>query len=321
MSFIDNLRSVTSLGGPFVKAPQAPKENKQEYTPVYGFEQDKENYVDTSKNKDELTWRFMTALDNDTGKEKAFVVGFTNDGRIGAAGYNKGDGQMQTYRTVDGIADFFKKNFNRDAGNITIFDDANGYADKTFLVYDSESDGSFIPSQALGVHNRGQQLDYDRTNAIDRPTVSMRDAIREARSRQGAKNGYIEVPLNADSFNSAMAGNAVPLQTKFKVNQNEFDNFMRNRNSVKSMLDLWLEENNPQKRHEIVSRYADYYGYRNNPILEDLIMKLDYYDEGEYKGDERGKDMFNREGRQEWYDSFMNSMSEAERVFSPYRQS
>lgn len=125
------------------------------YGGVYGFDQDIENYdTFTGDDYNSLFWNNYTVVNNADGSERPIAIGYTrNDdgiGRIAAVT----DGQY-TYDSPALIADYFKKNFSRDADDYTIYGVGEfGRSPKIDryggIYYDSRLDGSFIPSKVFG---------------------------------------------------------------------------------------------------------------------------------------------------------------------------
>lgn len=104
-----------------------------------------------------------------------------------------------------------------------------------------------------------------------------------------------------------------------KVTPEQYDNFVNNRFNFDRMLLDWLVEDDPRKRTEIINKYSDKYGFRDNLILNDLIANgIGWFDYGDANDHERPGAKFDIIGRMDWLRTLKENMDYAEKRYSPY---
>lgn len=110
------------------------------------------------------------------------------------------------------------------------------------------------------------------------------------------------------------------------LSQNKYDDFVNNKNLFGSLLVEWEEEDNPLKRRQLINRYSDRYGFKDNPIFADYIKNLEHYDDGDFRHsiglyvDDIGPaSSFSAKTRKDWRNYLNDAMKDAESRFSPYR--
>lgn len=105
-----------------------------------------------------------------------------------------------------------------------------------------------------------------------------------------------------------------------KVTPEQYDNFVNNRFNFDRMLLDWLVEDDPRKRTEIINKYSDKYGFRDNLILNDLIANgIGWFDYGDANDHASPGAKFDIIGRMDWLNALKENMDYAEKHYSPYR--
>lgn len=149
---------------------------------------------------------------------------------------------------------------------------------------------------------------------------------------------YNDQPVeHEDMFNNWEAAENsmlyVPSQVKFwgKISPRSYDDFSNNREAFDSMMREWANEDNYEKRQNIIKRYVDAYGF-NNEIHQDMLNQIvgndSYYNENPYDPfKEEGQDQilpynpFNiRDNRSQWLDWAYGNQDFASNRYNPYRR-
>lgn len=291
---------------------------KKTYQQVWGFEQDKANYGD-ERNGDNLNWRSLTVLNNDTGDEVKFDVGYDTDGRISGVRDHKSDGTTMGYYGKDLVSSFFKNNFDRDATDYTFFDVDEGDGSK-WVLFDSEHDGAFIPSEALNNQRVSQRVPIIGNTHPDKPTVSLRDSINRVYDEMAARRGTSYALPNDEKENAAYNGNMEPmkLRLKGKVIPDVYDDFINKRPIFKKMVSAWAAENDPDEREQILRDYDKEYGLNNNPIFADFLTDLSWHDWGDKNDHENENAHFDYFGRMRFLDAMDEDFAFVEDAYNPY---
>ena len=289
---------------------------KKTYQQVWGFEQDKANYGD-ERNGDNLNWRSLTVLNNDTGDEVKFDVGYDMDGRISGVRDYKPDGTTTGYYGKDLVANFFMNSFDRDATDYTFFDEGSDDNAK-YVLFDSEHDGAFIPSESLNMKRGSQRVPVVREQP-DKPTVSLRDSINSLYDKIAASRGTAYAPQGGDKEYAAHNGNLEPMEIP-PITNDEYDDFMSKRPAIMKMVSAWTMEDDPDKRQQILRDYDAKYGFTNNPISSRWVEQLSWHDYGDKNDHDAAGARFDYFGRVEFLDSIDKDIAFVEDVFNPYHR-
>lgn len=291
---------------------------KKTYQQVWGFEQDKANYGD-ERNSDNLNWRSLTVLNNDTGDEVKFDVGYDTDGRISGVRDYRPDGTTMGYYGKDLVSNFFMSNFDRDATDYTFFDVDEGDGSK-WVLFDSEHDGAFIPSEALNNQRVSQRVPIIGNTHPDKPTVSLRDSINEVYDEMAARRGGTSYVLpNEEKENAAYNGHMEP-DRLIRMTKEKYDDFMSKRAAFMKMARDWVEEDDPDKRQQILRSYDAKYDFVNNPLLTRELEELSWHDWGDKNDHEHEGAHFDYFGRMQFLDSIDKDFAYSEEAFNPYHK-
>lgn len=126
--------------------------------------------------------------------------------------------------------------------------------------------------------------------------------------------------LDQKSYNAAESGTMFALRDRLDgVSSNQYQDFISNRPKFSEMMGLWAEEDDPNKRIDIVHDYATKNRFIDNKIFADLLETLGYYDDGNINDKNAPADAFTREMRKQWRDAFEENMDAAQYVYSPER--
>lgn len=163
---------------------------------------------------------------------------------------------------------------------------------------------------------------------IDKPTDWDEDGFRK---RQNIRRGTLKNTGNYADYDPEKAeqadrGSAFTKRPYFglPISRKRYEDFLNNKNLFGSLLVEWEEEDNPLKRRQLIQRYSDRYGFRNNPIYRDYLDTLEYYDEGDFKhsigidtGEKGPASSFSPKTRSDWRNYITEAMGEAENYFYP----
>lgn len=165
---------------------------------------------------------------------------------------------------------------------------------------------------------------------VDKPSDWNAD---DYRNRQNIRRGTLKNPGNYLDYDPEKAeqadrGSAFVQRPYFglPISRERYDDFINNKNLFGSLLVEWEEEDNPLKRRQLIQRYSDRYGFRNNPIYRDYIEQLEFYDDGDFKrsigmdtGEKGPASSFSPKTRSDWRNYITEAMGEAENRFYPDR--
>ena len=316
--FINNFRNIigsptTVVGG----GPQKNVDNKPKAQKVWGFEEDKSKYGN-ERDGDNMTWRRVVAHNNDTNEDLRFDVGYDKSGKISGVRQWESDTKTLGYYGQDLIGDFFKKNFDRDATDYTIFEDYDNGDGYKYVIFDSKNDGAFIPSQALSSKRAAQGVPM--TSETDRESQSFNEALNEGKMREGAFRGQLYTKEDRGRVNSAYNGSILPWDSNPTIGASAYNDFANNRDKFDRMLAEWSLENNPNKRQSILKNYSDKYGFANNRIFNDMLQQLSWHDYGDANDHDHPGANFSIMGRIDWLKDIRKQMDEADLQYNPYKK-
>lgn len=126
--------------------------------------------------------------------------------------------------------------------------------------------------------------------------------------------------LDQKSYNAAESGTMFALRDRLDgVPSDQYQDFINNRPKFSEMMSLWVEEDDPHKRINIVRDYATKNRFIDNKIFADLLDTLGQYDDGNINDKNAPADAFTREMRKQWQDAFEEDMDAAQYVYNPER--
>ena len=326
-SFIDNfreaLRSAPQLLQPVMTIPL--NAEKKEPQKAWGWEDDKSMYSDDSSDR---VFEDYLIHNNDTKKDTTLRIGYDKDNKIASVGVVKdGGSNVLSYVGKDRISDFFKENFNMDADDYTIFYKENGEDPRktgnASLLFDSSSDGAFIPSQIFNPERRVKVYQVGADNTTGEGEVTdFYDRLRNNMLKQGTSEKSPRIKENSDAYSAADNATLRPMGDRLAgyVSVKDYDEVVNNGDVFKKMVAEWSLENDPYKRRDIVNNYSTKYGFGNNTIFSDLLNGLSYYDEGQASGAKAGDDAFTLKTRMEWLKAMEENIEAAKEIYNPYRK-
>lgn len=170
-NFLNNYRSTAQSPSSPARGPV----RNPNYTPVYGFEQDKYAYTDVAPeemDESKLTWRKYTVFnkDGDSDSYNKFSVGYDSDGKIaGVMRYNENGEVMNGYYGREALKRFFSM-FDRDATRYTVRqeeDNGDGTGQAAVIFDTDDNDAPFIPSNIFRniPLRRPESRGYDTPNS------------------------------------------------------------------------------------------------------------------------------------------------------------
>lgn len=105
-----------------------------------------------------------------------------------------------------------------------------------------------------------------------------------------------------------------------EVSSDQYQNFVNGRQQFSEMMNLWSDEDDPNKRINIVRDYATRNRFMENKIFADLLDKLGQYDNGNINDKNAPADSFTRKMRKEWQKAFEENMDAAQNIYNPERR-
>lgn len=105
-----------------------------------------------------------------------------------------------------------------------------------------------------------------------------------------------------------------------EVSPDQYQDFLNNRQQFSEMMSLWTNEDNPNKRINIVHDYATRNNFMGNKIFADLLDELGQYDNGNINHKNAPADAFTRKMREEWQKAFEHNMDAAQDIYNPERR-
>lgn len=105
-----------------------------------------------------------------------------------------------------------------------------------------------------------------------------------------------------------------------EVSPDQYRDFLNNRQQFSEMMSLWTDEDNPNKRINIVRDYATRNRFMENKIFADLLDSLGQYDNGNINDKNAPADSFTRKMRKEWQKAFEENMDAAQDIYNPERR-
>lgn len=265
---------------------------KKTYQQVWGFEQDKANYGN-ERNGDNLNWRSLAVLNNDTGDQVKFDVGYDTDGRISGVRDYKPDGTTMGYYGKDLVSNFFMNNFDRDATDYTIFeeDPASDDNGSQVVLFNSANDGAFIPSDALNWGRNGVKVPRQ---SVDKP-YSLEDILNnyERQINTGYKDfRFLLNDKQSAPYRAALNGTLEPVENAYprteegwRVLEANLENFKRDIEEIRNTDDA-------SKR--LLKLDAARFNYSNIPAFVDILDRA-YYVEAPYEREPSEESTLNKE--------------------------
>lgn len=146
---------------------------------------------------------------------------------------------------------------------------------------------------------------------IDKPINSVRQMpTRELYAQPG------EAQRKAADFGTRFLG----INRLGEVSPDQYQNFIDGRQQFSEMMNLWSDEDDPNKRIDIVRDYAARNRFMENKIFADLLNSLWQYDDGNIHDKNAPADAFTRKMRKEWQEAFESNMDAAQDIFNPERR-
>lgn len=251
---------------------------------VWGFDEDKINYGN-ERDGEKLSWRSMTARNNDTGDDLKFDVGYDKNGRISGVREWKNDDMPMGYYGRDLVGSFFKKNFDRDATDYTIFDNTSRDDGDKYIIFDSKNDGSFIPSVSLDRNRRSFSVP-DTSDAIDTEAKSMSEFLKNYRLRANTEDHAFLAMPDEDKNKAAANGtlDAMEMHHMPRTMQ-ELDFFNQNASDFVGMAMEFSRTPDAKARMQLLQNAYKKYGSlpKFSRYLEIMAADEDAYKRGEYK--------------------------------------
>lgn len=105
-----------------------------------------------------------------------------------------------------------------------------------------------------------------------------------------------------------------------EVSPDQYQDFLNNRQQFSEMMSLWTNEDNPNKRINIVHDYATRNNFMDNKIFAGLLDELGQYDNGNINHKNAPVDAFTRKMREEWQKAFEHNMDAAQDIYNPERR-
>lgn len=105
-----------------------------------------------------------------------------------------------------------------------------------------------------------------------------------------------------------------------EVSSDQYRNFVNGRQQFSEMMNLWSDEDDPNKRIDIVHDYATRNRFMENKIFADLLDSLGQYDNGNINDKNAPADSFTRKMRKEWQKAFEENMDAAQDIYNPERR-
>lgn len=125
---------------------------------------------------------------------------------------------------------------------------------------------------------------------------------------------YAQLPDSSEYAENATRFSFFP---RISVTDDQYYDFMNNKNVFSEMMGKWAREDSPQKRSDIVRQYSQMYNFYDNAIFADLIDDLSQYDYGNEYDEDAPADAFTPQRRKEWWDAFEENMKAAQDLFNP----
>ena len=282
--FIDNFReALRSLQPSVIAQRNVEKKKTPSRAPqeVWGFEEDKTNYGDiAAKDGDSLTWRPITAHNDDDGTELNFSVGYDQNGKI--SGVRQAiAGTVRGYYGKDMLEHFFQSNFDRDATNYSIFDADNGSGNR-WVIFNSKNDGAFIPSDALSMDRRSQRIPKPQ---VDKP-YSVDEFVENIRREQGVRGNTKYTDIDENKAEAASNGTMYAFEMRnVPRTKQELDFFQNNSNDFIGMAMEFSRTPDARMRMQILQKAYEKYG--SLPRFESYIRQMaadeENYANGYYK--------------------------------------
>ena len=287
--FITNFRNAIknanlTVPSPLERLQAVPTQNQNNtQNRVWGFDQDKVNYGN-ERDGSKLTWRSLTAHNNDTGEDIKIDVGYDNDGRIsGVRQWDSGSKAFGHYGQ-DSVGSFFKKNFNRDATDYTIFDNIDPGDGRKYVVFDSKNDGAFIPSVALNKDRKSEAVPYIGDN-VDGTEGTISDWLRHYRSRANAENSALITQEDESQLEAAENGSLYAVEMRsLPRNKEELDFFEQNSDGFASMAMEFSRTPDANVRKQMLQEAYRRYGSlpKFRAYLNIMAADEDAYEKGRY---------------------------------------
>lgn len=105
-----------------------------------------------------------------------------------------------------------------------------------------------------------------------------------------------------------------------EISSDQYRNFVNGRQQFSEMMSLWSDEDDPNKRIDIVHDYATRNRFMENKIFADLLDSLGQYDNGNINDKNAPADSFTRKMRKEWQKAFEENMNAAQDIYNPERR-
>lgn len=126
--------------------------------------------------------------------------------------------------------------------------------------------------------------------------------------------------LDQKSYDAAESGTRFVLRDRLNgVPSDQYQDFLNNRQQFSEMMNLWSDEDDPNKRIDIVRDYATRNRFMENKIFADLLNELGRYDDGNINDKNAPADAFTRKMRKEWQKAFESNMDAAQDIYNPER--
>ena len=283
--FIDNFREALRSLQPSVIAQRNVEKKTPSRAPqeVGGFEEDKANYGDIApKDGDSLAWRNITARNDDDGTQTEFSIGYDADGKISGIRQKSGD-VVRGYYGKDNIQKFFQSNFDRDATNYSLFDEGQDGSNTQWIIFNSKSDGAFIPSYALNANRKSQRLPK-QGDTNDKPNLED-EFITNIRREQGARGNSMYVEPDQDKAQAADNGTMRVFENVYiPRTKEEMDFFTNNSGDFINMAMEFSRTVDPNTRKQILEKAYQRFGSlpRFASYLDSMMRDEQDYAQGYY---------------------------------------
>ena len=132
-----------------------------------------------------------------------------------------------------------------------------------------------------------------------------------------------EFNVQPDEAQRKMADSGAKFLWKSRIGEvppDQYRDFLNNRQQFSEMMSLWTNEDNPNKRINIVHDYATRNHFMDNKIFADLLDELGQYDDGNINDKNAPADAFTRKMREEWQRTFEDNMDAAQDIYNPERR-
>lgn len=289
--FLKNFRDAITNGAGGAVAQgtkQLANTNRKEPQKVWGFEEDKSSYGN-ERDSSKLTWRRMEVMNNDTGETFEMSVGYDKDGRISGVQKFTDPTHSVGHYGQENIGDFFKKNFDRDATDYTIFGKPEGtedMEDTKLVLFDTKHDGAFVPSTALNYHKGLRAYPAAPKQKPDKPEVTFRDQMDKIDNMDASFNGMRYVQDDEQKIEAADRGTVY--DTEFRPhldNPNDLSFFTQNANDFSGLVNEFSRTPDHTSRMKLLEEAYKKYG--SNPqfgsYLNIMAMDEQAHQNGEYE--------------------------------------